>query len=88
MPPKLINPDYHPDELDSMGFPGVGGTSADIVNLYLEQGTNFIASFFDLEQCSPEHIKLCKALLPAYLTACATVHAAKPQTLTVKGSYR
>lgn len=82
------HPDLHPDELDVMGFPRVNGTSDDIVNLFLDKGTIFIAEYFQVEPRSAEHIKLCKALLPAYMQACATVHAARPQTLTVKGSFR
>jgi hypothetical protein len=77
--------DQHPDDLYSMGFNGLYGVTSPLVNMYLEQGHDFIAQLFDIHKGDPEHTKLCKALLPAYVTACATIFAARAKPFTTAG---
>lgn len=49
--------------------------AAHTADYYLDRGRDYIAGAFNVEPNSPEHIDLCKSLLPAYLDACAADYA-------------
>ena len=45
--------------------------AASTVEYYMHRGYEDIADRFEVEPGSPEHVELCKALLPDFVQACA-----------------